>query len=94
MKSLSELDEATSSTGTDAVANGDTASRHEDVFQCEIYCDKCKDGNVKAVCYCADCDKKLCSRHEQVGVTVVWKPLRRGFCFATMLGVVWDVDQM
>ena len=70
MISLSELDEAISLAGTNAVADWDAASSHEDDFHCEIYCDKCKDGNVKAVCYCVDCDKKLCSRHEQVGSTV------------------------
>ena len=76
MISLSELDRATSSARSDAAAEGDDTS-DGDSLQYEIYCDKCKDGNVKAVCYCINCDKKLCSRHEQVGVTVVWKPLRR-----------------
>ena len=70
MLTLSELDQATLSAGTDAVADGGDTSGHEDEFQREIYCDKCKDGDVKAVCYCVDCDKKLCSHHEQVGSTV------------------------
>lgn len=28
-------------------------------------CDRCKDP-VKAVCYCTECDRKLCRHHEQV----------------------------
>ena len=52
-KSYSEghHDQAASSAGSDAVADGGDTSSHEDEFQCEIYCDKCKDGYVKAVCY-------------------------------------------
>ena len=32
-----------------------------------LYCDQCRGSDVKAVCYCVDCNKKLCSRHEKVG---------------------------
>ena len=50
MLTLSEFDQATSSAGTDAVVDGGDTSSLEDEFQCKIYCDKCKDGDVKAVC--------------------------------------------
>ena len=31
-----------------------------------IDCDVCKGSNADAVCYCVDCNKKLCPSHEQV----------------------------
>ena len=62
---LSELGEAQSTAYTDAEANGDVKTNEEEL-QYEIYCDICKDGGVKADCYCVKCDKRLCSHHEQV----------------------------
>ena len=38
-----------------------------DVSPHESYCDQCRGSDVNAVCYCVDCNKKLCSRHEKVG---------------------------
>lgn len=33
--------------------------------QAQLNCDKCKE-EISAVCYCVDCDRKLCSKHEAV----------------------------
>ena len=38
-------------------------------------CDKCRHQESDAVCYCVDCGKRLCHKHEKVGATVLVVPV-------------------
>ena len=64
--SVMDLDGPRSPTATACVVDVQSSGVNQSQRETTYYCDKCKDGGVKAVCYCVDCDKKLCSRHEKV----------------------------
>ena len=38
-------------------------------------CDNCRHRESDAVCYCVDCGKRLCHKHEKVGATVLVVPV-------------------
>ena len=39
---------------------------NEPVIEEKTTCDACIDDHKPAVCYCCDCDKKLCNEHQKV----------------------------
>lgn len=66
---------------TSGVGESDTSSAlvDDDRVSCQlspsqsVRCDKCENTNLSttagsAVCYCTDCDRKLCKLHEEVSI--------------------------
>ena len=54
-------DEKEQSKDVNVAVNGNARSEEK--------CDRCKDKEKSAVCYCLTCEKRLCPHHEKVGPT-------------------------
>ena len=72
MESLADLpvpkDDTSKYEDTNRAISSDTAAADEQMNEVKSAkrCDRCKE-ETTAVCYCVECDKSLCPRHEQVG---------------------------
>ena len=58
-------DYSAAASGDNNHENGDTTDEPTAKKQ-RVNCDKCKGDAKAAECYCVDCDRKLCQRHEEV----------------------------
>ena len=58
-------DYSAAASGDNNHENGDTTAEPTAKKQ-RVNCDKCKGDAKAAECYCVDCDRKLCQRHEEV----------------------------